>query len=71
MKGVDKAYQELQEGKGVFNKEIDTNFFPIRDVSLGYLETEVFQKYLQPVYVFRSDEGLLAFVSAVDESWLQ
>lgn len=71
LKGVSKAYEELQAGKGVMNKSIETNVLPIRDISLGYLETKTLQKYLQPVYVFRSDEGLLIFISAVDDKWLQ
>lgn len=68
--GVTKAFDLLKAGKGAYNKELKGTNFPIRSVTLGYLETGLNQEYLEPVYVFNSDEGLFAYVGAVDEVWL-
>lgn len=43
--------------------------FQIRDVSLGYVETQNLQEYLQPVYIFKSDDNLFGYVAAVDDAW--
>lgn len=64
------AYEDLKNGKGVFNREVEGSRFPIRDVTLGYLESKKPQGFLQPIYVFRSDHGLAAYVGAVDEGWV-
>ena len=69
LKGTNKAFEQLKTGFGAFNKVPTTSTIPIRDVVLSYLETRKFQNYLQPVYVFKSDNGQIAYVSAVDDSW--
>lgn len=70
LKGTAKAFEDLKGGNSVFNKDVfDQTSFPIRDVTLAYMETKISQGFLQPVYVFKSDKGLIAYVSAVDESW--
>jgi hypothetical protein len=70
LKGTAKAFEDLKAGKGYLNKEPeDHSQIPIRDVSLAYLENKKSQGFLQPVYVFKSDKGLVAYVSAVDEAW--
>jgi hypothetical protein len=69
LKGVQKAFEELKAGRGAFNKKFDGNNFTVRDVDLAYLETEKPQGFLQPVYAFKSDDNLLAFVPAVDSAW--
>ncbi len=68
--GVPKALDQLKAGKGAYNKELKGTNFPIRSVKLGYLETGRPQNYLEPVYIFNSDEGLLAYVGAIDETWI-
>lgn len=69
LKDIKKAFAELKSGKGAFNKEPEGSRFPIRDVILGYLDTKVPQGFFQPVYVFKSDHGRIAYVGAVDDSW--
>jgi len=70
LKGTAKAFEDLKAGKGYLNKEPeDRSRIPIRDVTLVYLETKKSQGFLQPVYVFKSDKGLVAYVSAVEEAW--
>lgn len=70
LKGAKSAFEELRAGKGFFNKEFSETQFTIRDVFLAYLETQTAQKYLQPIYVFKSDNGLVAYVDAVDGKWI-
>lgn len=69
LKGTLRAFEDLKNGKGAFNKQPENNYFAIRDVAIAYLETKKYQEFLQPVYVFKSDRGLIAFVAAVDEVW--
>jgi len=60
----------LKAGYAAFNKNPqDLERFPIRDVALAYLETRNSQGFLMPVYVFKSDKGLVAYVPAIDETW--
>src|SRR3989344_6719679 len=70
LKKVTKALEELKKGQGALNKEIEGKVFPIRDVEIVYLEGENYQEYLQPVYLFKSDNNLAAYVPAVDENWI-
>ena len=69
LKDAKTALDELQKGKGTLNKLPASNVFPIRSVLLGYLETKKSQPYLQPVYIFLSDDGLTAYVGAVNDLW--
>src|SRR3989344_4073751 len=70
LKGTAKAFEELKAGYAAFNKNPqDLERFPIRDVALAYLETRNSQGFLMPVYVFKSDKGLVAYVPAIDETW--
>jgi len=67
---ITRAFEELKNGQGAFNKEIEGNTFPVRDVEIVYLEGENYQEYLQPVYLFKGDNNLAAYVPAVDENWI-
>lgn len=71
LKGTGKAFGDLKAGYGAFNKPFSEKQFPIRNVTLGYLETENFQPFLLPVYIFESDDGLMAYVSALDNAWVK
>lgn len=71
LKGINQAFADLQAGKGIYNKELTGNEFPIRDVSLAYLDTQKQQAFLEPVYVFVSDEGLAAYVPAISDAWIK
>src|SRR3989344_163599 len=70
LKSVTKAFEELKNGKAALNKEIEGMVFPIRNIEIVYLETETYQQFLQPVYLFKSDNNLAAYVPAVDENWV-
>lgn len=71
LKGVDKAFQEIKGGKAFLNRELDDKIFPIREVTLGYVETEKFQQYLQPFYLFKGENGQIVYIGAVDETWVK
>lgn len=71
LKGVKKAFEELKNGNGTLNKNLESNVFEIRKVKLGYLQTRTFQDFLEPVYVFESDNNLAAFVNAVENQWIE
>jgi len=71
LKGTNRAFEDLKAGRGTFNKNLKGTTFPIRDVTIAYLETKNPQEFLQPVYVFKSDEGLAAYVAAVDDVWVK
>lgn len=70
LKGVKAAFEDLKKGEAILNKNPESLDFPIRKVSLGYLDFDAYQPFLQPVYVFESDGGINAFVSAVDKKWI-
>lgn len=70
LKGTGRAFEELKAGNAAFNKNPESvERFSIRDVALAYLETRNSQGFLMPVYVFKSDKGLVAYVPAVDDAW--
>lgn len=69
LKGTQSAFEDLKAGKGAINKQPAENIFPIREVKLGYLENAGSQDFLQPVYLFKSDNGLIAYVSALSDLW--
>ena len=70
LKEINQAFEELKTGNGTLNDEFEGTVFPIRDVEIVYLESENYQEYLQPVYLFKSDNNLAAYVPAVDENWI-
>ena len=69
LKGTKAAFEELKNGRGALNKMPTSNVFPIRSVILGYLETKKHQPYLQPIYIFMSDDGFMAYVAAVSDMY--
>lgn len=70
LKDVRTGFEELKAGAGFLNQEWNEPEFPIFDVSLAYLESEKYQAFLQPVYVFHGKGELLAYVEAVDPAWI-
>ncbi|MDO8487351.1 MAG: hypothetical protein Q7S45_03595 [Candidatus Curtissbacteria bacterium] len=70
LKGVTKAYTELQNGQGVFNANSSSDTFEITNINLGYVESSKTSQYLTPVYIFTSRGSLKAFIDAVDDAWI-
>lgn len=69
LKGTRRAYEDLKAGLGAFNGKLLRNNFSIIDVSLGYVESEKNNSYLQPVYFFKGLDDVIAYVPAVDDAW--
>jgi hypothetical protein len=38
---------------------------------LGYYDPDIYQKYLQPVYVFLGNNGFVAYVPAIKEEYVE
>lgn len=66
IKTGDVAWEEMIAGKGlvVQNQEGNTNIV-IKKMFLGYFDPDVYQEYLQPVYVFLGENNFVAYVPAV------
>ncbi len=70
LKTGNDAWKELTSGKGIFIKMPDkAKKIIIRKMFLGYLDPDIYQEYLQPVYVFLSDD-FVAYIPAVSNDYL-
>lgn len=66
------AFEKLATGSGyiVSGAQIPKKEIAIKRMFLGYYDPEVYQDYLQPVYVFLGDDNFVAYVPAVTDRWL-
>jgi hypothetical protein len=71
LRSVASAWQVLQGGEGYIAQKGSKETAVIRSVELGYYEDPEEQDYMQPIYVFRGDEGFVGYVSAIDPRYLQ
>lgn len=72
VKTGDQAWEELNNGNGIIvagQKGIKN--ITIKKMSLKYLDPDIYQRFLQPVYVFIGDNDFVAYVTAVQEEYLQ
>ncbi len=69
LKGVQRAFADLKAGNAAYNQKFGGGEFIVRSVDLEYLDSFKNHEYLQPVYVFKSDSGLAAYVGAVADEW--
>ncbi|MEN9327264.1 MAG: hypothetical protein RI947_72 [Candidatus Parcubacteria bacterium] len=71
LKTGDKAWQDFVDGKGYVTvapggqKDIK-----IKQMFLGYYDPDIYQQYLQPIYVFLGENNFVGYVPAVDDAWL-
>ncbi|MDO8741824.1 MAG: hypothetical protein Q7J11_01620, partial [Candidatus Roizmanbacteria bacterium] len=68
IKTGDQAWTELNNGKGfvVAGTQGQKNIV-IKDMKLRYFDPDIYQNYLQPVYVFLGEGDFAAYVPAVKE----
>lgn len=72
IKTGEEAWSELQQGGGfVTLTSPKSGEIKIRKIFLGYFDSEDGQNYSMPIYIFLGDKGLVAYVSAVKEDWIQ
>lgn len=66
----EEAFEKLKAGQGYISSYKGTNQATIRDIMLGYFDSERQQAYLQPIYVFSGDDDFIGYVQAVKEEWI-
>jgi len=72
LKPSSAAWTELQNGGGYIARyPKTTNTAVIRKVYLAYYDSIEPQTYLQPVFVFEGDDDFLAYVPAVEATWVE
>lgn len=72
LKTGEQAWQELKEKKGVIvSAGRNNNQITIKKMFLGYYDPDVYQEYLQPVYVFLGENGFAAYVPAIKEEYME
>jgi hypothetical protein len=77
LKSVPEAWEELKNGMGyiALNEDEEANTIFIRRVELAYYDSYTAQEFLQPIYIFRGDNGgngeFVAYVSAIHSSHIQ
>lgn len=70
LRSGDQAYKDLIKGKGFIISQPQTANITIRKMFLGYFDPDVYQEYLQPVYVFLGDGDFVGYVPAVSGEYL-
>ncbi len=65
------AWDELRANKGlVVSQTTDKGVVNIKKMFLAYFDPDVYQEYLQPVYVFLGDNDFVGYVPAIDNKYL-
>ncbi|MBU1129981.1 hypothetical protein KKE45_01525 [Patescibacteria group bacterium] len=70
IKSVTQAWNEMKEGSYWPAKQDYSNSVSIRNAKLAYFEPSSLTNYMQPIYVFTGDNGFIAYVSAISQSWI-
>lgn len=73
LKTTKQAWEELEDGKGYIANwgAVKGTHATIRKVYLAYFDSETYQSYLMPVFVFEGDGGFMVYVSAVANEWVE
>ncbi len=70
LKSVETAWRELVSGGGFISRRTAEKTVVVRKASLAYFEANEQQLFMQPVFVFEGDAGFVAYVQAVDPSYV-
>ncbi len=71
LRSGDSAYEYLKSGKAlVVSHPQGEKDVVIRKMFIGYFDPEVYQDYLQPVYVFLGEGNFVAYVPAITDEYL-
>lgn len=66
---ANQAWTAFKGGEGIVASGTFGEKATVRSVELRYFESENYQKYFQPVYVFTGDNNFIGIVSAVLPEW--
>lgn len=70
VKTGDAAWELLKSGKGfVIQNENESNKIVIKKMFIGYFDPDVYQEYLQPMYVFLGNNNFVAYVPAITDEY--
>src|SRR3990167_1060360 len=70
IKTGDAAWEALIAGKGlIIQSEADSQNIVIKKMFLGYLDPDIYQEYLQPVYVFLGENNFVSYIPAITDSY--
>lgn len=65
------AYDELLQGKAtLISSGTGKKDITIKKMFLGYFDPDIYQDYLQPIYIFLGDDNFVAYVPAVSRQYL-
>ncbi len=59
------VWEELKAGGGIIVSSSDSKDVIIKKMFMAYLDPDIYQDYLQPVYVFLGENNFVAFVPAI------
>lgn len=70
LKSGQMAFDELNQGKAfiISGKETTANQIRIKKMFLAYFDPEVYQPYLQPIFVFLGENNFVGYIPAVQNS---
>lgn len=74
LKTPNDAYSELKDGKGyiaAYDTETTGTDISIKNIYLGYYVSDGSQQYVLPIYVFEGKNGFIAYVSAINNNWVE
>ncbi len=65
------AWEEFKSGKGmIVSNDTEGSSITIKKMFLGYLDPDIYESYLEPVYVFLGDNNFVGYVPAVSNDFL-
>jgi len=71
LRGVKSAWKLVQAGEGFVASGQNLDRAVVRSVELAYFDDFEYQAFLQPIYVFKGDDGFIAYVSAVHPNYIE
>lgn len=71
IKSAELAWDELLKGKGkVVAATKGKKEIIIKQINIAYYDSDEYQSFLQPVYVFLGEDNFAAYLPAIVDSWL-
>lgn len=66
-----QAWEELKNNQGFIAGWQGTGKVIVRRIYLAYFDSTIYQKYLQPVFVFQGDDNFTVYLPAVSADYLE